>query len=349
MTEKISPYSNIFLFYGEDDFSLQRKVNKWKSEFSKKYSASAVIVINAAELSEIEIIKNLQTHLSPSLFANKKLIVVRDGLPSKASQTQLAEYLLNALESISKDFFVIFSQSQKPDGRLAFTKKFTGKVTVNVFDLPHGMMLNQWIKAMAKTLDVSITDRAADRFAQFLGRDLYEEKKAGGRVVERKEAFDLWQVNSELLKLSSGSNQIDIEQVESLIKPKIPDSVFSLTDQVVAQNQKGAFQALENFLSNQTVEEKTSLIKIIALLSEQLRSLSVVSLFLAEGLDNDQIAEKLGWTSGRVFITSKNLKNITIGKLKLLLKNLLNLDYRVKSLDSNQKLELDLFLVDATN
>lgn len=339
---------NIFLFFGEDDFSLRRKIDHWKTEFAKKYSASAITIVQASELPETEIIQNLQTHLSPSLFASKKLIIIRDGLPSKATQTQLGEYLLNMPETAPKDFFVIFWQSHKPDGRLGFTKKFTPLVTVTEFNLPHGLMLNAWISAMAKTMGVNITDQGADHLALSLGRDLYEEKKAGGRVIERKEAFDLWQVYSELLKLSSLSDRIDVSEVKNLVKPRIPDSVFALTEQVVAKNQKGAFIALENFLANQTVEEKTSMIKIVALLSEQLRSLLLVSILSKQGLDNDQIAEKLGWTSGRVFITARNSRNIAVPKLKQLLGSLQVIDYRIKSSDTNQKLDLDLFLAQAT-
>ncbi|MBX4187135.1 MAG: hypothetical protein KW802_02675 [Candidatus Doudnabacteria bacterium] len=348
MTEKTSPSSNIFLFHGEDDFSLRRKIDHWKIEFAKKYSTAAISVIQAGEMSETETIQKLQQDLSPSLFASKKLIIVRDGLPTKASQTLLADYLLNNLDNIPKDFFVIFWQSQKPDGRLGFTKKFLAKVTVTEFHLPHGLMLNAWIIAMAKTMGVVVLEPAAEQLALYLGRDLYEEKKAGGRVIERKEAFDLWQVHSELQKLASSNATIDATLVKSLVKPKIPDSVFALTEQMVAKNQKGAFQALENFLLNQTAEEKTSFIKIVALLSEQLRGLLVVSILSQQGLDNDQIAEKLGWTSGRVFITARNARSMPVAKIKQLLGRLLLIDTRIKSLDTNQKLDLDLFLASAT-
>ena len=341
--------TNIFIFFGDDDFSLRRKVDHWKSEFAKKYSAAAISLIEGDGLAETEIIKKLQTELSPSLFASKKLIIVRDCFPTKAAQTQLADFLLNSLDTVSKDFFVIFWQSNRPDGRLGFTKKFTAKVTVNEFNLPHGLVLNQWIAAMAKTLGASITPAAADTLAEFLGRDLFEEKKAGGRVIERKEAFDLWQAHSEILKLSALSDKIDVAEVKSLVKPKIPDSVFNLTDQVVAGHQKGAFVALENFLASQTAEEKNSMIKIVALLSEQIRSLLVVLLLQQQGLSNDEIAEKLGWSSGRVFVTAKNLRNASSQKLKQLLTNLMQIDYRIKSSDTNNKLDIDLFLAKATS
>ncbi|MEJ0021469.1 MAG: hypothetical protein WDN47_02680 [Candidatus Doudnabacteria bacterium] len=349
MTEKTSPSSNIFLFYGEDDFSLRRKLDRWKAEFAKKYSASSISLFDGENLSETELIKNLQHLLEPSLFSSKKLIIIRDSLPKKADQAVLAEFLLQFIQNVPADNFLVFWQTLKIDRRLGFTKKFLASgINVTEFNLPHGPVLDQWIKAMAKTLGSEISDGAVNRLAQFLGRDLYEEKKAGGKVIERKEAFDLWQVYSELLKLSSNTTRIEPQDVNSLVKPKIPDSVFALTDEMIVKNQKGAFQALENFIAGATTEEKTTFIKVIGLLSEQLRSLLVTSLLQSAGHTNEQIAEKLGWSPGRVFITAKNLKNISVAKLKQLLQQLLLIDHRIKSSDSNTKLDIDLFLVSAT-
>jgi DNA polymerase III delta subunit len=341
--------SNVFLFFGEDEFSLKRKVDHWKAEFAKKYSANSITIIEAADLSESAIIEGLKTDFSPSLFASKKLIVIKDALPTKATQSLLADFLLSAIDTIPKDFFVIFWQNQKPDGRLGFTKFFLSKVSVTQFELPHGLVLNQWISAMTKSLGGKITPAASDKLAVFMGRDLFEEKKVGGRVIERKEAFDLWQVYSELQKLTTAFDTIDSSEVEKLVKPKIPDSVFYLTDEVVGKNQKGSMLAFENFLSTQTADEKASIIKIVALLAEQIRSLLVVALLNQEGLDQEKIAEKLNWSTGRVFITSKNSRNLSVSKLKQLLANLLNIDRKIKTSDSNLKLDVDLFLVQATN
>src|ERR1051325_5620973 len=100
---KTSHSSNIFLFHGEDDFSLRRKIDRWREEFAKKFSAQAVVIIDASAMGESEIIQQLQMHLSPSLFASKKLVIVRDGLPRKAEQTLLADFLLNHLDQVPKD------------------------------------------------------------------------------------------------------------------------------------------------------------------------------------------------------------------------------------------------------
>jgi DNA polymerase III delta subunit len=202
---------------------------------------------------------------------------------------------------------------------------------------------------MAKNMQVTISDAAAERLAVFLGRDLFEEKKFGGRVVERKEAFDLWQVNSELQKLSAKTDKIESKDVSDLVRAKVPDSVFALTDEIVAHNQKGAFDALENFLSAQTAEEKQAFIKIIGLLSDQVRSLLAVSIMLKQGMENADIAERLGWSSGRVFITARNIRNASFEKLKILLGQLLMIDAKIKSSDANPKLLVNLFITQAVN
>src|SRR5262245_41480147 len=107
--------SNIYLFYGEDDFSLRRKIDKWKEEFAKKYSALAISFFDGAELSEFALIQRLQEQLAPSLFSTKRLIIIRDGLPKKADQESLIEFLLELPGKAPKDFFVVFWQTARPD------------------------------------------------------------------------------------------------------------------------------------------------------------------------------------------------------------------------------------------
>ena len=345
MTDKAT---NIYLFSGQDDFSLRRKIDLWKSEFAKKYSAQAISFLDGSELSENELITQLQDQLAPSLFSSKKLIIIRDGLPAKATQTALAEFVLGLPGKIAKDFIVVFWQTQKLDGRLGFAKKFLASgINLQEFNLPHGVELNGWINAMAKNLGVDITAQAVEILAVSLGRDLFEEKKFGGRVVERKEAFDLWQVHSELNKLATASSHIGPDTVKNLVKPKVPDSVFALSDNLAQGQTRQAFQALENYLENMPGEEKLAFIKVIGLLAEQFRSLLMVNLLLDQNLDNGAIAEKLGWSTGRIFILTKHAKNFSTTILARLLNQLLIIDFKLKSTDANPRLLVDLFIAGA--
>lgn len=340
--------SNIYLFYGEDDFSLRRKIDKWKEEFAKKFSAQAIMFLDGADLAETDLIKKMQEHLAPSLFSVKKLIIIRDALPKKSDQEKLTRFLLDLSATTSAGDFVVFWQTMKPDGRLKFTKEFKALVKVTEFNLPAGRELDGWLVAMAKTMNTQISPAAADLLAQFMGRDLAEETKRGGKVIESKEAYDLWQVYSELAKLASSTDQITPELVKALVKPKLPDSVFLLTNNIAANNRRGAFEALENFMANSNSDEKNAFIKIIGLLAEQVRGLLSLSLLQAEGVGNETIAEKLGWTSGRVFMVGKNARNFSIPKLTQLLRDLGVIDAKLKSSDKDPNLLVDLFLTRAT-
>ena len=342
------PKKTIYLFYGEDDFSLRRKIDIWKNEFAKKYSAQAITVLDGSEMAEGDLVSELQNQLAPSLFTSKKLLILRNVLPKKPDQEKLTTFLLELPNLAPKDYFIVFWQTTKPDGRLKFTKQFSAEVTVQEFALPAGAALNQWLKAMAKNLGSEISDSAVEKLAVFLGRDLAEEKKIGGRVIERKEAFDLWQAFSELSKLSSNSANITPDLVAALVKPKIPDSVFALTDNIASGNRQAAFQALENSLSSSGGDVKGAFIKIVGLLSEQVRSLLNVALLKEDGLSEAEIAEKLGYSPGRVFVLAKNARNFSPDRLKKLIMELTKIDQALKSSEANPQLLVDLFIAKAT-
>ncbi|HYC79498.1 MAG TPA: hypothetical protein VEC17_00545 [Candidatus Binatia bacterium] len=339
-----------YIFHGEDDFSLRRKLDTWKREFAKKFSADAIVHLERGDQSENEMVGLLEQALSPSLFASRKLVIAKDFFPQKAAETKLGDYLVSKIQSMPKDYFLVLWQSSRPDRRLGAVKKiFSTEATVTEFELPHGRMLNGWIKAYAKTLDLTLDDAAIEELAKSLGRDFYEEKKVAGRVVERKEAFDLWQAHSELEKLASYTKHADTTAVRSLVKPKVPENVFALTDEISRKNKKGALNILENLLGQPSSDEKTATIKIIGLLAEQIRGMLVVKVLEGEGKNQAEIAESLGWSSGRVFVTLKNSTNQKIENLKRMLSMLTDIDLKLKSSDENPKLLIDQFILKVCN
>jgi DNA polymerase III subunit delta len=335
-----------YIFFGEDDFSMRRKIDIWKKEFAKKYSMESVAVLERGENSEDEMIKLLEQNLSPSLFSNRKLVIAKDFLPSKAAETKLSDFLLSKLPTLPKDYFVIIWQSSRPDRRLGVIKKIlSSDITTTEFELPHGRMLNGWIKAYAKTLGLTLDDAAIEELAKFVGRDFYEEKKAGGRVIERKEAFDLWHVQSELEKLASYTKHADLASVRALVRPKIPENVFALTDEIAKKNKKTSMEIVERLLTAPAADEKSATIKIIGLLAEQIRGMLMVKTLQDEKKTAEEIAEALGWSSGRVYILSKNAASQKIENLKRMITMLTDIDLKLKSSEDNPKLLIDQFIL----
>jgi DNA polymerase-3 subunit delta len=338
-----SSSKNVFIFFGEDDFSLRQKINVWKLEFTKKFSASGVVVLSSDGLGESDMAKKLEEVLTPSLFSTKKLIVARNFLPAKANQEILIESLNKLLQNIPADFFLIFWQDSL-DRRLGFIKNIIKTVNLVEFHLPHGLELNSWIKKQSQEMGLNLDNTAIEKLAVLSGRDLFEEKKAGGRVIERREFFDLWQIHTELEKLAAFSQSPTSKEVGELVTPKVSENVFALSDALVSQNKKQALEVLENLMREENTDEKAMSIKLLGLISEQIRSLLVVSILKSQNMDQNQIASFLGWSPGRVFITLKNSSTQELGKLKKLLAKLLAADAQVKSSDTNPKLLIDLLI-----
>lgn len=341
-TSTSSPSSNnIHVFHGEDDFSIKRKIDLWKEEFAKKYSSSGIVFFDGEKLDQNELIKKLEEAMTPSLFSNIKFIIAKNVLPTKATQESLAESLTIIIEKIPKDYYLVFWQTAKLDQRLKVVKKIlTLPIKVTELKLPVGNELTQWLMTEAKRLGASFEPSAVEKLAKFLGRDLVEDKKSP--------PYDLWQAQNELEKLVSFSKQINADQVEQLIKPRLPDNVFALSDSIVNKQEQQAFTILEELLTAGS-DEKSSIIKIVGLLAEQLKALISVSLLSARRKGQDEMAEILGWTPGRVYINVKLAKNLDMAKARKLLALLLKIDQSLKSSDTDPKLLINMFIHQATN
>jgi DNA polymerase III delta subunit len=347
MTKKISQNqeSQAFIFLGEDDFSLRRRIDHWKREFAKKHSSDGIITVDGGELGEEDLSLRLESVSLPTLFSQKKLIIAKDCLPTKAQQEKLSRAVLKLLENIDKDCYIIFYNAKKLDRRLSSIKNILkAKVSIVEFALPHGKDLNAWLRAYAETQNAVLDELAAEALAERLGRDLFEEKRFGGKVVERKEAFDLWQASSELAKLASFSPNITKEAVQSLVMPKLAHNIFELTDAVFKKDLKASLNIVENLFKDQTLDDKAAAIKITGLLAEQARSLLLIILLKEKKLSNQEIAEQIAFSPGRVFMLAKMSERVGVNFLKRVLFGLREIDLALKTSDQNPKLLIERFL-----
>lgn len=334
--------ANVYLFHGEDDFSIKRKIDFWKEEFTRKHSGAGIVFFDGEQLAEAELISQLQEAMSPSLFSSKKLIIVKNALPTKAAQESLAAALSAIVDKIPADFFLVFWQTIKLDMRLKVVKKFMNlPIQVTEFKLPVGSGLTAWLAGEARGLGVVLEPAALEKLALYLGRDLVEEKKSA--------PYDLWQAENELKKLASFNNHITGADVERLIPPRLPENVFALSDSIANKQERQAFIILEQLLASAGSDEKSSIIKIIGLLAEQLRSLVSVGILSDRKKSKDELAQILGWTPGRVFINLKLAKNLDMAKARKLLLLLLQIDKSIKSSDADPKLLINMFIHQACN
>lgn len=221
-------------------------------------------------------------------------------------------------------------------------------VTVQEFLLPHGRELNAWITARSKALGVTMDVGAVEELARRLGRDEALETKFGGKVVEIKEYYNLWQADSEIQKLKAYANGKGVTQgdVEQMVGETREADTLSIVNAIAEQDKFAALSMVKTFLQTDVAsDEKSRIIQLSALLAEQFRSIFMVQGFLKEGITESEILQKTGWKSGRLFMVKKTAVRFAEKKVSDLLHKLEMLDEELKSSNTPPSVLLDLILV----
>ncbi len=339
----------IFLFYGADDHSVQKKVEAWVAAFAAKHSRQGITRLDAGEEKEKIIEKLRDAVSSPSLFSSTRLVVVKSLFGQPAEMMEGAAELLDAL---AEEVYLVFWEAGAVKKNLKLYKKLSALATkglakIQNFEIPDGHDLNRFIQDYARQKKATISPAAAELLAVRLGRDLAERVKTAAGYDSRQ-VYNLWQVTSELDKLISyaAGRQVSPADVEKLVAAKVSDNVFLLTTALGKKDLKNSLRCLNELLdANQSkaADARGRALMIVGALAGQFRSLLQLASAKDEG-GAGQLADALGWSPWRVRANLPLLQNYSKPKLREILKHLLQIDKRMKSTGLPPKVLLSRFI-----
>lgn len=190
--------------------------------------------------------------------------------------------------------------------------------------LPKGAALESWITKRAKAIGVAITPEAATMLANFIGNQL--------RLLA-----------NELDKLATYVGKgatISADDVRQLSAQVQEARIFDLTDALAARNRKQALDILHDLLSDGEPP-----LKLISLITSQVRSLLLVKELAQKGMRGPQIASTIGIAP---FIAEKSLRQVTKfspAQLENTYRQLLATDAALKRSRMTPEMALDLLVV----
>lgn len=278
--------------------------------------------------------------MEQNLFAQNRIFVL-SGILAKLD---LEEVKLEKLIASVNQVIVV---EEKLDKRSSFNKQLLAnkKIKAEEFNLPHGAELNKWIEKRVKELDGTIDKPAVEELAVRLGRDEAKETKFGGKIVDVKEIYNLWQADGEINKLlmAGDGKQITKELVENLVSQNSEVDVFDIINSIGEKNKDRALGLISGFLETGTgSDEKGRIIQLNALLAEQFRNVLMVQSFGVEKTPEAEILEKTGWKSGRLFVIKKIASRFQPKMVLDLLTKLDSLDTELKTSSTPPRVLLDL-------
>lgn len=232
----------------------------------------------------------------------------------------LKEYELSDLETAATSPAQIYFWEDTVDKRLTKTKQLLKIANVKEFPAPSKEQASKWILGHAEQLGINIQPSAVSLLVDRL-------------IGDSKLTLSVTSAHHELLKLSSfaGDSTITSAMVEELTPKDLTIDLFTLLDLIGSKNKPAAVRLLQQYYDGSSEDEKALTIRLVALLSDQFRSLLITQDLTAQGLSEQEILHATGWKSGRLFVMKKIGRNFSSVQLSSALTKLYNLDKELKS------------------
>jgi DNA polymerase III subunit delta len=167
-------------------------------------------------------------------------------------------------------------------------------------------------------------------------------------LIDEDSVLDVARVQNELEKLRAFADGkvITPSMVGDLTENTTGVDIFELLNAIATKNKKLAMQMLDQYFLTESADEKTNAIKVVALLSDQFRSLLITVDANDRRMPDEQILQITGWKSGRLFIMKKLSRNFNMKQLKSAVAKLQNLDRELKTGSMPPHVVLDLIIAD---
>lgn len=207
---------NVFLFTGENGFTLEEELHRWIREFKERHGEENFTRLAARGLSASAFLNEVAT---APFIAERRLVVI-DDVPSFASSDEppkgkgaKSKAGMGALLAQVHPQVVVLFVAPKPDRRLSATKELLELATVKTFAPLTGDALLKWVQEAFRTA----------------GTDT--EKSIPGLLI-RKTGEDQRALAQEIRKLAlfAGRRTVTPDDLELLVFPSAEQTVWHLLD-----------------------------------------------------------------------------------------------------------------------
>jgi len=311
----------IYFLYGEDTFRSRRKL----SEIIERFKSTQDSDVNFRRFvaPDFSVNEFLEATQAIGFFSAKRLVVVEKAMGEGTPELQ--EKIAENIEQIPEEALVVFWEEGTPKKSPLFPVLAQPGVSEEFATL-QGSQLLEWIKSEGQKLGAEIENAAAQKLAEL-------------------SQADLWWLSTEIEKLANQKikeKKILFSDVEGTFAHVAQAKIFDLTDALSAKNARRSLLALQALLDLGENEQK-----IISMLAYQLRNLALVL-----DLQNRHYTPKQITTLTKLhpFVLRKLsgcLGLFSLGELKNLMTELLELDLAAKSGKIEAVLGLEQFIIKA--
>ncbi len=288
---------NNYLIVYDDIYLLNTKID----EITKKDFKD--IDKNVYDLDEKDLDDALLDLDTYSFLSDKKIVIIKN--IENLNDDKKTTHLINYLDNSNPDNLLILT-----------TTKFNGTKKIN------------------KTLKEKTNFIKLESNSNTVIKNLLKDYKLEPGVINKISIYsnnniDIIKTECDKLINYKDDKTITVSDVEKLVVKHLGDSsniIFDLVKYISSSDKKRALEQYK-LLQEYNIDD----ISLIGLIESQLRLLEEVSIYKKEGLYKDDIATKLNIHPYRIQKTMELLSSTNITSINNLIKNLSEIDYKVKA------------------
>lgn len=256
-----------------------------------------------------------------SLFDNLKVVVVKSIDKITNYSAKAFSDLLSAMNNLeSENILIMTSLKVLPDNeRISKLKKYSSLIDLRLKNIN----LKEYIDRFIATNGFSIDENAVTLLLSY--------------------NLELSELSNDLKKLMCydfDSKKITEQDVKLLVSRPLDDNVYQLIEAVLDKNYRHIFSSLKDFkLQNMPSSY------IVSLLINKFQELYNTYILSKANMSQADIANVFHVSSGRAYYMLKNIKKLSLDKIKQNLELLNDLDYNIKSGKLDQNIGLELYLL----
>jgi DNA polymerase-3 subunit delta len=307
---------NIYLFYGEDQKSIQDEVQAWKKKFLKKYPDSP----NLSILKDYELSGLLNEINTPPFLGDNRLIIAYN-LYTNHHKDDKYDKFTDALKEIPETTILVLIEEEKIAKNATIIKRLSKIGQVKNFEQSKSELKKSLIKELSKN-EKTINPILADELVSNLNENPY-------KILNEAKKLSLYTEGNEITKT----------EIQQLVRFDAHTSVFRLMDDLSTKQTQKCINTLQELS-----ESGEDLMMILHLVMRQIRLLLSIKYLKAQGLNAFDIAKK---AKLQPFIVKKlvmQVENFPARKLQVLMTKLLEIDSKIKrgqlKYSKNNKTEL---------
>lgn len=312
---RVSP---VYLFSGEEDYLKEDALRRIKEALIKsEFLQFNYDLLSGKEISGAELLNKL---LTLPVGGEKRLIVIRDAQKlNPSTEERIIEYLKNPFHT---SCLVLWAP--KVDLRKKFYATIEKGGESVVFYLLRDRELSLWVRNNLAQRKKKISVDALNLLIERVGNNLGE--MAG-------------EIEKLLIHIGNG-NEINLEDVESLVGTVKTHTIFELTDALGKKREKEALGILSRMM-----DEGTSATEILYMVVRQFRLLLRIKNLLEKKFSENKIIQALALKPFVVKNLVSQAGNFSLEKLIESFGNLLQAEVEIKSSIKTPRMVLELLIL----